>query len=233
MRRRTWLIALSVLALIAAGVGVANWLFRKGRVGPGGQPSAAAGPAQHRVERWKPGEELLALAGQKAVVLSYSGGDVDFWIEVESRGKRWKSGEGVARQQRTEKPAGPGQTVEGYFVLARSEAGPRGKEVWRLGCQRDLVAADSSEVRIGVPRAEAILSRSDERKDGSRMLWTDRVTLWENPEGQAANRASFRRSADDQSSRRHRELHPQPASDRPRRVCRGDQGSEKDGQRID
>lgn len=111
MRRRTWLTAFSVLALIAAAFGVANWLSRKGRVGPGGPPPAAAGPAQHRLERWKPGEELLALAGQKAVVLYYSGGDVDFWVEVESLRKRWKSGEGVARQQRTEKPAGPGQTV--------------------------------------------------------------------------------------------------------------------------
>jgi hypothetical protein len=129
MRRRTWLIAFSVLALIAAGVGVKNWLSRNWRVGPGGQPPAAAGPAQHRVERWKSGEVLLALAGQNAVVLYYSGGDVDFWGEVESRGERWKSGEGVARQQRTKKPAGPGQTVEGYFVLARSEAGQRGKEV--------------------------------------------------------------------------------------------------------
>src|SRR5947207_725888 len=53
MGRRTWLIAFSVLALIAAGVGVANWLSRNWRVGPGGQPSVAAGPAQHRVERWK------------------------------------------------------------------------------------------------------------------------------------------------------------------------------------
>src|SRR5206468_11282183 len=97
----------------------------KGSVGPGGQPHAAAGPAQLRVERWKPGEELLALAGQKAVVLSYSGGDVDFWVEVESRGKRWKSGEGRGAPSAHREPGRPGPTVEGYFVLARSDAGQR------------------------------------------------------------------------------------------------------------
>jgi hypothetical protein len=127
--RRRWLLVCLVLVLASLAGGICIGIVFP-RVSPlgSGTPTLSAGI---RLEELKPAEELFALAGQEAVVVKYSGGDVEFWVEIESQGKKQKIGPVGALAglfDDKEKPPAPNQAVEGYLLWVRDEEGglPKG-----------------------------------------------------------------------------------------------------------
>jgi hypothetical protein len=142
MRRRSWLIVLLVLASVALGVGLGIVLHRLPWAGMVFRPSITAGPPGIRIEELKSAEELFTLAGMKAVAVKFSGGDVEFWVEIESQGKKTIEGRHPSYPG-SDRPPGPNQSVEGYYLLVRIPDEPSGKETRRTAYQRDIVAAQS------------------------------------------------------------------------------------------
>jgi hypothetical protein len=147
--RRTWLLVCLVPLLVsfAGGIGIGIVLPRVSPLGPE-TPTTTAGI---RLEELKSAEELFALAGQEAVVVKYSGGDVEFWVEIESQGKKEKIGPVRALPGpfgANDKPPAPKQPVKGYLLWARGEAVEAGRETWRLACRRDLVATERSGLQL-------------------------------------------------------------------------------------
>jgi hypothetical protein len=177
--RRTWLLVCLVLVLVslAGGIGIGIVLPR---VSPLGPRTSTSSPGV-RLEELKAAEELFALAGQEAVVVKYSGGDVEFWVETESQGKKEKHGPVRALAGLLggdEKPPAPNQTVEGYFLWVRSEADEAGRELWRLACRRDLVATEKSGLQVSAPLVEASASQSREDRRSSSMFTSSPVRVW-------------------------------------------------------
>jgi hypothetical protein len=74
LRRRPLLTALCCLALLAIFVGIAV-IFRRGSPAIS---TTSTNPAVIRLEELVSAEELFELAGQKAVVIKYFGGEVEF-----------------------------------------------------------------------------------------------------------------------------------------------------------
>jgi hypothetical protein len=136
-----------VPAALAVGIGIGTQVPRVWRTGPESPTPSPGLPAGIRIEELTAAEELFALAGQQAVVLKYSGGDVVFWIEMEAQGQNEKSKRrSQAGWLEDLKPPAPNQTVEGYFVWVRSEADDT-RERWKVACRRDLVTAQTSGVQ--------------------------------------------------------------------------------------
>jgi hypothetical protein len=187
MQRRTYLIVLLVLALIAVGVSIGIMLPRLSWVGTAFRSSPTALAAGIQLEELKSAEELFALAGQKAVVIKYSRGDVEFWVEIESQGKKEKLGQELASLCSEQAP-GADQTVEGYFLLVRSAADDSGRETWWVACQRDLVTADSAGAQVSTPLAQANVSQSREDRQSKSASSSQPVQVWESTKGQGRNR---------------------------------------------
>jgi hypothetical protein len=175
---RTWLLVCLVLVSLAGGIGIGIVLPRVSPRGPGtSTPSPGI-----RLEELKAAEELFALAGQEAVVVKYSGGDLEFWVEIESQGKKEKHGPVWALAGLLggdEKPPAPNQTVEGYFLWVRSETDEAGRELWRLACRRDLVATKSSGLQVSAPPVEASVSQSREDRQSSSVFTSGPVRVWQ------------------------------------------------------
>jgi hypothetical protein len=178
--RGRWLTVCLVLALVsfAGGIGVGIVFPRVSPLGPGA-PAPSAGV---RLEELKSAEELFALAGQEAVVVQYSGGDVELWVEIESQGKKEKVGPVRAPPGLpggNDEPPAPNQTVEGHLLWARGEADKAGRETWRLACRRDLVATERSGLRVSTPPAQADVSQAREGRHSSSMTSSRSVRVWQ------------------------------------------------------
>jgi hypothetical protein len=179
--RRRWGLAGFVLlaASLAAGFGIGYFYPRVSRTGPESLPAVSTGV---RIEELKSAQELFALARQKAVVFKYSGGEVEFWVEIESRGNKEQIGpvrveppDAFADQQQP----GPGETVEGYLLWLRGDPDERGQENWQVAIRRDLVSRQTSAVQISNPLVQAKASQSQEsRKSASRNLGHT-VQVWQ------------------------------------------------------
>jgi hypothetical protein len=160
---------------LAAGIGIGIMLPRAPFVGPTPltTPAAApaAAPAGIRLEELTRAEELFDLADQKAVVLKYSGGELDFWIEFESRGEKVKVGKVASLTTGLDggekKSPAPNQAVEGYLLWVR-DAEDTGRERWRVACRRDLVAAERSGLQVTTPLVVANVTQSrEDRRTGT------------------------------------------------------------------
>ncbi|MFO0969612.1 MAG: hypothetical protein U0793_28975 [Gemmataceae bacterium] len=140
-RRSAWILASLVFGLLAfaLGVRIASSPVVPRKVVPAKPEAPAAGV---RLEELKSEQELFALAGQEALVLKYSGGDIQFWIEIESRGEKRTIGPVEAPRGAADEgkfPATRGAEV-GHFLFVHGEADETGKEIWRLACRRRPVA---------------------------------------------------------------------------------------------
>jgi hypothetical protein len=125
--------------------------------------SSTAPLAGTRLEELKSAEELFALAGQKAVVFKYSGGDVQFWVEIEFQGRKRKVELGPQLWGADKQPR-PDQTLEGYFVWVRSEANDAGKEEWTIACRTDAITTQASGVQLSTPVADIKTAQSEVQK---------------------------------------------------------------------
>jgi hypothetical protein len=175
--RRPALAAICGVALVAAVVAIAiATLFS--RVSPSGSGNSTT-PGGIRLEELKAAEEMFDLAGQKAVILKYSGGDVEFWVEIESQGKKEKCTLALAGFfDDKEKLPAPNQAVVGYFLWVRNEADAEGRETWRLACRRDLVAAERSGLQVWTPLGQASASHSREDRQSTQRFSSQPVQVW-------------------------------------------------------
>jgi hypothetical protein len=177
--RRRWLLVCLVLVLasLAGGIWIGIVYFRVGPF-PLGTPTPSAGI---HLEELKSAEELFTLAGQEAVVFKYSGGDVEFWVEIESQGKKQKIGPVAARAGLfgdKEKPPAPNQVLEGYLLWVRDEGDQAGRETWRVACRRDLVAVERSGLQVSTPLVEAKVSQSREDRQSGSASSSGPVQVW-------------------------------------------------------
>ena len=186
MHRRTCLVAVLVSIPIAAGIGISVVLGWLSGVSLGLRSSATSLSAGVHLEKLTEVEELFALAGHKAVVLKYSGGDVDFWVEIETQGKKQKVGQGLGSQCREKRP-GPNETIEGYLLLVCSEADDSGRETWCVASQRDVVTESSSGAQVPIFLASANLSQSRENKQSVSASSRQLVQVGESTKPQRAN----------------------------------------------
>src|SRR5690242_6112872 len=102
MHHKMWPNALLAAAFIAIGIGIGN-IPRNFRTG---QSVSTAVPGI-RLKRLKHTEAMFELAGNKALALKYSGGDVDFWVEWTSRGEKAMRGRNMLFPLQSEKLNGP------------------------------------------------------------------------------------------------------------------------------
>lgn len=185
MTRKTWLFVCSLLipGLIVIGIAIGMIFPRVSVVGTGSPPSHAPAAAGVRVEELTSAEEVFKLAGQEALVLKYSGGDMRFWIELQSDGKRQKLGhlEGGSGPFGSEPAKTPGQNqiVEGYLIWVRGEPDDEGTERWAVALRRDLVAAESSAIQVSSPLAQASVSQSKENRESYSLRSLCSVRVWE------------------------------------------------------
>ncbi len=133
---------------VALGIGIGIIFPSIAQVGSGSTtPSTVADPgAGVRIEELKFGEELFEIVGQKALVYEYSGGDVEFWIELDIDGKKQELYRGMIHQSAGPNkftPPAQNQVAEGYFVWLRGD-NHLGKENWQVAFRRDLVTTKSS-----------------------------------------------------------------------------------------
>lgn len=177
--RTRWMLVGLVLVLLAlaGGIGIGIVLPRVSIIGPGTPSDPGTTPsAGIRLEEQKSAEELFDLAGQKALILKYSGGDVEFWVEIESQGKRHKIGEFLLWGD--DKQPGPDQAVEGYLLWIRNEPDDAGREWWKVAHRRDLVTAQKSGVQLSSPLAQASVTQSKEDRQSSSGSSSQTVQVW-------------------------------------------------------
>jgi hypothetical protein len=166
-----------VLVALAVGIGIGMLLPRVLRIGPESPTSSTGVPVGIRLEELKSAEEMFVLASQEAVVLKYSGGDVMFWVEIESQGEKQKMGDDVGMGG-DQNQLGTDQTVEGYFVWVRSKPDDEGRETWTIGRRRDLVTAQASGVQVSTPLAQASVVQSGEHRLGTSESFYRPVQVW-------------------------------------------------------
>jgi hypothetical protein len=174
------LIVLLILGLLLVGLGVRNALQPFSQVATALLPPTSAAPVSVHIEELKSAEELFAVAGIKAVVLKYSGGDVDFWIEIESQGKKTKEGAFGPKNVEGVVPAGPNQTVEGYYLLVRTPGDAPGQETWRMAYERDLVVGQPSGVQVSTPLVQMNAKEASKERQSYKLSSTKPFQLWEN-----------------------------------------------------
>jgi hypothetical protein len=105
---------------------------------------------------------------------------MEFWIEIESPGKKEKVGPvgGIGGLFGAEKAQSPNQIVEGYFLWLRDEADEAGVEKWRVACRRHLVAATSSGLKITNLLGEASTSELREDRQSSSSAFSQSRQVW-------------------------------------------------------
>jgi hypothetical protein len=108
-----------------------------------------------------------------------------FWIELESEGKKEKFGEFLAEMNRGTQEAatkstspGPTPVVEGYWGWIREKTSDAVNERWHLAFRRDLVARESTDVRVEIPLAEATTSQSKEQRSSESSSMNHQVKVW-------------------------------------------------------
>lgn len=186
MHRRSWSIVLFILGALIIAMGVRSAFRPFSQVATALMPSTPAVPFTVNIEKLKSAEELFAVAGWKAVVLKYSGGDVDFWIEIESQGKKTKEGAFGLKNVEGAVPAGPNQTVEGYYLLVRTPSDAPGQETWRMVYERDLVANQPSDAQVSTPPVQRNGKEASREKQSHKTSSTKPFQLWENPKAENA-----------------------------------------------
>jgi hypothetical protein len=182
-----WLFLLVPVALavgIGTGMALTSWAptpksAKAKTAAPAAAMPAAAPVGEIRIEEMKEVQELFALGGQRAVVLKYVGGDVNFWIEVDIQGRQEKIGDhlGIGLFGDDKQPAA-NQTIEGYFVWVRSEADDAGDEQWTVAHRRDLVAAEKSALRVPIPLVQAEVTKSKETRSSTSSSIRQPVRVW-------------------------------------------------------
>jgi hypothetical protein len=178
---------LLILGSLMVVLGVRNALQSFSQVAVALRPATAAAPVSVNVAELKSAEELFAVAGIKAVVLKYSGGDVDFWIEVESQGKKTKEGAFGPKNVEGAVPAGPNQTVEGYYLLVRIPGDVAGQETWRIAYERDLVVAQPSGVQVSTPLIQTNAKESNKERQSYKVSSSTKpFQLWESANAEKA-----------------------------------------------
>jgi hypothetical protein len=177
--RGGWLLVCLLLVpmSLAVGIGIGIMLARSPQIGLGLPPAApapqaatAAPPVGIRVEHVQAAEEVFAIAGQRAVVLKYTGGDVDFWVEIDAQGRTdkiagWRFGSGDAGL----KQPGPDQTIEGYFVWVRGEDNDDrspGNEKWTVAYRRGLVTTQAAVIEGANPAVQVNFFQSLKESSG-------------------------------------------------------------------
>jgi hypothetical protein len=178
--RRRWALVWFALvpAAVAAGFGIGFLFPHVSRTGPESPPAV---PAGLHIEEVKSAKELFDLAGQKAVVFKYSGGEVEFWVEIESQGNKEEIG-----PVRIEPPEafadhrqpGSGEAVEGYLLWLRGDPDERGQENWKVAIRRDLVSRQTSAVQISSPLAQAKASQAQESRKSATSSLGRTVQVW-------------------------------------------------------
>jgi hypothetical protein len=176
-RRTPRLVVLVLLPVaVAAGIGI-GLLIPRGERAPTGASTQTA-PAGIHVEELQSAEDMFALAGQKAVVFKFTGGDVSFRVEIERDGKKWSSDLAFPPAAEPDKPPEPGQRVEGYFVWARGGANDVGMEPWRVALRRDLVTTESSSTNVPKAGVPATVTQSHEKRQSSSTSLETMVQVW-------------------------------------------------------
>lgn len=169
MGQRFWLLVslLGFILAVAIGIGIGVMLPRVSKSVTPPQSQTAGGV---RVEERKDEEDLFNLAGQKARVFKYSGGDVNFWIELDRDGKTERFDPGMKGLRNlflldSKDPPGPEAQTEGYFVFCRQELGQSGDEFWVVAGNRGQVTATSSSLKLSTPlvEGEVVSSRKDQQ----------------------------------------------------------------------
>jgi hypothetical protein len=180
---------------VAAGIGIGFMVPRTTQPAAGAPPASAVAPPSMapfvgiRVEHLTAAEDLFNMAGQRAVVLKYSGGDVDCWVEIDSqRGKQkmegWRMAFGGGDSDL--KQPGPDQTVEGYFIWARGEDNDDrspGSEPWRVAYKRGLAATKATVVEVGNPAAHVNFVQSLQESSGWSIYHGVQVWNGKRPDG--------------------------------------------------
>jgi hypothetical protein len=180
LHRRSWSIVLFILGSLLVALGVRSALQPFSQVANALRPSTTAAPVSVHVEELKSSEELFAVAGLKAVVLKYSGGDVDFWIEFESHGQKTKEGAFGLKNVEGAVTASPNQTVEGYYLLVRTPSDAPGGETWRMAYERDLVAGQPSGVQVSTPPIQMNAKEASKERQSFKVSSVKPFQLWEN-----------------------------------------------------
>jgi serine/threonine protein kinase len=128
--------------------------------------NVALAPTPVTVEEWKEAEEILATAGQHAVVFKYAGADVEFWIELERAGGfksrfPWNS---MPPPDLPDEALASGGVITGYFIWTRGTLTEDGREEWGVATRRSLVAKESSGTAVSLPLLQASASYSQEQQ---------------------------------------------------------------------
>jgi len=109
-------------------------------------------------------EDLFDIVGQKAVVYKYSGGDVEFWIELDADDKKREFYRGMTDDAMGGSDGLPApaanEVIEGYFVWTRGQSNEPGKEEWTVACRRNVVSEKSSGVRVSSTFVDAVAHQS-------------------------------------------------------------------------
>jgi hypothetical protein len=159
--------------LLAIFVGIAV-IFRRGSPVI---PTTSTNPAAIRLEELVSAEELFEMAGQKAVVIKYFGGEVEFWIEIESQGKKQRVVLPEKLADDNHRPA-PNQSREGYFLWVRNQADDVATEIWKLACRRDFITTDKFGVEVSSPVGDVAGTRSRENRKSSTVFTSQPVQVW-------------------------------------------------------
>lgn len=141
--------------------------------------AAAVSKSGIHVEELKAVEDAFALVDERAIVVKYSGGDVDFWIDADAQGRKDRFDVvGLFAGRGDEKPLAPDQTVEGYLVLVRGPVDDSGAETWRLAHQRNVVKMQQSSTGVSLPFIEAKREETREDRQSSSESTSRPVWLW-------------------------------------------------------
>ena len=174
--RRSLLLA--GLLVLTAGVGIGYLLPRILIV----STSSPVAEKPHfngvRVEELKSEEEVLRLVHEGAIALKYTGGNVEFRIELEKGGQTQVLFKGPFSDSR---PAA-NQSIEGCLVWVRDKADDANQEYWKMTATRQLVSASAESItaRASLPviEGEATLSKSQSQTEGGG-IHQSCVVAWE------------------------------------------------------
>jgi hypothetical protein len=180
-----WLLVVAAALILGVGLGMLV-----PRIRFLGSPSGtAAAPPGIRVEEVTTAEKLFSIVGQEAIVLKYSGGDVEFWVELESEGKTQKFEAGdPAMMAQIDKPASPEDSIEGYFIWIRRDKNPTGTELWTVAQQRDSVSNQSSGVELSNVLMQATVSQTQGHTQSGSVSASMVIPVWhgKKPQGTGA-----------------------------------------------
>ena len=159
-RRGTWLLLLLFLPLaMFAGIGIGYVLPRISIVSTTSPVAEKSHPAGVQVEELKSVEKILQFLHHRAVVLKYTGGDVEFRAELEKGGQTEvlfcsPFGGMGARQN---------ESIEGYFILVCDKSDDeKNREYWNMFASRDseTLSETSLKAHASQPLAESNVSAS-------------------------------------------------------------------------